>query len=113
MERQNSEALQNIQNLNVKVRVAEQEKQLISQNLTEAKQQVEVERLERYKVQEQTTQLTQGVGQLAEKSGELSKEIRDNRPINPNVIFSEFLANRVQSKVTAPVAWHFQPHDQG
>jgi hypothetical protein len=110
MERQNSEALQNIQNLNVKVRVSEQEKLLISQNLTEAKQQVEVERLERFKVQEQTTQLTQGVGQLTEKSGELSKEIRDNRPINPNVIFSEFLANRVQSKVSTRRSGIFSPN---
>ena len=101
MERQNTEARQRIENLNVAVRVAEQEKTLIAQNLTEAKQQVEVERLERIKVQEQTTQLTQGVGQLAEKSGELSQEIRGNRPINTNVIFSEFLANRVATKLTA------------
>jgi len=109
MERQNSEARQRIENLNVAVQVAQQEKQLIAQNLTEAKQQVEVERLERMKVQEQTTQLTQGVGQLAEKSGELSKEIRDNRPINPNVIFSEFLANRVQTFITARRPGLFSP----
>ena len=101
MERQNAEARQRIENLNVAVRVAEQEKTLIAQNLTEAKQQVEVERLERVKVQEQTTQLTAGVGQLAEKSGELSLEIRSNRPVNTNVIFSEFLANRVATKITA------------
>ena len=110
MERQNAEARQRIENLNVAVRVAEQEKQLIAQNLTEAKQQVEVERQERVKVQEQTTQLTQGVGQLAEKSGELSKEIRDNRPINPNVIFSEFLANRVETKITARRPGIFSPN---
>jgi len=109
MERQNSEARQRIENLNVAVRVAEQEKQLIAQNLTEAKQQVEVERLERVKVQEQTTQLAQGVGQLAEKSGELSQEIRGNRPVNTNVIFSEFLANRVQSKLTARRPGLFSP----
>ncbi|MEI6105534.1 MAG: hypothetical protein WCR49_00855 [Opitutae bacterium] len=101
MERQNAEARQRIENLNVAVRVAEQEKQLIAQNLTEAKQQIEVERSERVKVQEQTTQLTQGVGQLAQKSGELSREIRDNRPINPNIIFTDFLANRVQTKFSA------------
>lgn len=109
MERQNADALQNIQNLNVKVRVAEQEKQMLNQNLTEAKQQVEVERLERFRVQEQTTQLTQGVGQLAEKSGELSKEIRENRPINPNTLFSELLANRVQSKITTRRPGLFSP----
>jgi hypothetical protein len=109
MERQNTEARQRIENLNVAVRVAEQEKQLVSQNLAEAKQQVEVERLERFKVQEQTTQLTQAVGQQTEKTGELSKEIRDNRPINPNLIFTEFLANRVQTKVTARRPGIFSP----
>ena len=108
-ERQNAEARQRIENLNVAVRVAEQEKQLIAQNLTEAKQQVEVERLERAKVQEQTTQLTQGVTQLAEKSGELRQEIRDNRPVNPNVIFSEFLANRVNTSLTARRPGLFSP----
>jgi hypothetical protein len=109
MERQNTEARQRIENLNVAVQVAQQEKQLIAQNLTEAKQQVEVERLERMKVQEQTTQLTQAVGQQTEKTGELSKEIRDNRPINPNIIFSEFLANRVQTKVTTRRPGLFSP----
>jgi predicted nucleic acid-binding Zn-ribbon protein len=108
-ERQNAEARQRIENLNVAVRVAEQEKQLISQNLVEAKQQVEVERMERVKVQEQTTQLTAGVSQLAEKSGALSQEIRENRPINPNIIFSEFLANRVQTSLTARRPGLFSP----
>ncbi|MBI2496931.1 MAG: hypothetical protein HYV75_03040 [Opitutae bacterium] len=109
MERMNAAARQRIENLSVAVRVAEQEKQLIAQNLTEARQQVEVERLERAKVQEQTTQLAQGVGQLAEKSGELSQEIRQNRPINPNLIFTEFLANRVETKLTARRPGLFSP----
>ena len=45
-------------------------------------------------------QLAQGVGQLAQKSGELSQEIRDNRPINANVLYNDFLANRVLTKFT-------------
>jgi len=94
------------------VRVAEQEKTLLNQNLTEAKQQVEVERLERAKVQEQTTALAQGVGQLAEKSGALTQEIRDNRPVNPNQIFSEFLSNRVQSAITAKRPGLFSPSNR-
>jgi len=108
-ERQNAEARQRIENLNVAVKVAEQEKQLIARNLTEARQQVEVERAERVKVQEQTTQLAQGVGQLAEKSGELSQEIRTNRPVNPNLIFSDFQANRVATKLTARKPGLFSP----
>lgn len=109
LERQNTEARQRIENLNVQVRVAEQEKQLIAQNLTEAKQQIEVERTERAKVQEQTTQLAQGVGQLAQRSTELTQEIRDHRPVNPNVIFGEFLANRVQLQVTTQKSGLFSP----
>jgi hypothetical protein len=41
------------------------------------------------------------VGQLAEKSGELTREIRDHRPINANVLFSDFLANRVTAAFSA------------
>ena len=108
-ERANAEARQRIENLNVAVKVAEQEKQLIAQNLTEAKQQVEVERAERVKVQEQTTQLAQGVGQLAEKSVELSQEIRTNRAVNPNLIFSEFQANRVATRLSARKPGLFSP----
>jgi hypothetical protein len=40
------------------------------------------------------------VGQLAQNSGELSKEIRDNRPISANILFSDFQANRVQTTFT-------------
>ncbi len=110
LERQNTEARQRIENLNVAVRVAEQEKRLIAQNLTEAKQQIEAEREERAKVQEQTTQLAQGVGQLAQQSGALTQEIRDSRPVNPNLIFTEFLANRVQTALTAQRPGFFSPN---
>ncbi len=41
------------------------------------------------------------MGQLAENSGELTKEIRDNRPISANILFNDFLANRVQTTFTA------------
>ncbi len=109
LERSNTEARQRIESLSVAVRVAEQEKQLLGQNLEQARAQVEVERAERAKVQEQTTQLAQGVGQLAERSTELTREIRDNRPVNPNVVFGEFLANRVQLQVTTQRAGLFSP----
>ena len=109
LERTNTEARQRIESLNVAVRVAEQEKQLLGQNLEQARAQVEVERAERAKVQEQTVQLAQGVGQLAERSTELTREIRDQRPGNPNALFGEFLANRVQLQVTTQRAGLFSP----
>jgi hypothetical protein len=97
LETQQAEARQRIESLNVAVKVAEQEKVMLRETADTLKTQVEQERLERIKVQETTTQLAQGVGTLAEKSTELTKEIRENRPINANTLFNEFLANRVQT----------------
>ena len=101
LEGQQSEARQKIEGLNVAVKVAEQEKQLLRENAQTFQQQAVAEREERQKVQATTTQLAQGVGQLAERSGELTKEIRENRPINANVLYNDFLANRVQTVFTA------------
>lgn len=100
-EKSQVEARKQIEGLNVAVKVAEQEKQMLRETAETLKGQVVAEREERIKVQEATTQLAQGVGQLAEKSGALTKEIRDNRPINANVLFSDFLANRVATNFTA------------
>jgi X-X-X-Leu-X-X-Gly heptad repeat protein len=107
LERQQAEARQKIEGLTVAVKVAEQEKGMLKEAAESLKTQVESERQERIKVQATTSQLAQGVGQLAEKSGELTKEIRDNRPINANVLFSDFLANRVTTKFTAERAGVF------
>jgi hypothetical protein len=95
------ESRQRIEGLTVAVKVAEQEKQLLRETADTFKQQAQAERQEREKVQATTVQLAQGVGQLAEKSADLTKEIRDNRPINANVLFSDFLANRVRTTFTA------------
>ena len=72
---------------------------LLRETAETLKNQVQAERTERMKVQETTTQLAQGVGQLAQKSGELTKEIRENRPINANVLFNDFQANRVMASI--------------
>lgn len=109
LEEQNRDAQQRIEGLSVSVKVAEQEKQLLQKNAEALQTQVVAEREERQRVQATTTQLAQGVGQLAEKSGELTHEIRTNRPINANVLFSDFLANRVQTTFTAVRAGLFGP----
>ncbi len=100
LEKAQVEARDRIESLNVAVKVAEKEKELIKETAETLKAQVEAERTERQKVQETTVQLAQGVGQLAEKSGELTKEIRDNRPINANVMFNDFLNNRVAVRIS-------------
>src|SRR5436853_297993 len=71
-EKSQVEARQRIEGLSVAVKVAEQEKQLLRDTAETLKTQVVAERQERIKVQEATTQLAQGVGQLAEKSGALT-----------------------------------------
>lgn len=100
-EKQLEESQRQNQVLTMAVVVSEQEKKSLRETADTLKGQVEVERQERIRVQETTTQLAQGVGQLAERSTALTKEIRDNRPINANVIFSDFMANRVTANFSA------------
>ena len=82
-------------------KVAETERNLLRENLTDLKKEVAVVRLEKDQLQSQTARLSEGVGQLAAKSGELAKEIRENTPINMNLMFSEFLSNRVDVSISA------------
>lgn len=96
-----AEAQERINGLNVAVKVAEQEKAMLRDTAETLKTQVVAEREERLKVQETTAQLAGGVGQLAESTSGLTKEIRENRPINANVLFDDFLANRVRTNFTA------------
>ena len=100
-EQQLDDAQKRNQLLTMAVVVAEQEKKTLRERAVELEGQVSVERSERMKVQETTTQLAQGVGQLAEKSVDLAREIRDNRPINANVLFADFAANRVTAAFAA------------
>ena len=101
LEQQKADALKKVEGLTVQVAVGEHEKQQLSAQTTQLQQQVQTERNERAKVEEQTTQLAQGVGQLAQNSGELTHEIRDYRPISANVLFNDFLANRVETTFSA------------
>ena len=101
LEVQKAEAQSKIGSLTMLVAVAEQQKKELGDRAESLQAQVETERTERAKVQETATQLAHGMGQLAEKSGELTREIRDSRPINANVLFNEFLANRVSANFFA------------
>lgn len=99
--REQAEARERIEGLSVAVKVAEQEKVLLRETADTLKVQVAAEREERLRVQATATELAQGVGQLAEKSTELSREIRENRPVNANTLFNEFLAQRVRLVLSA------------
>jgi len=110
LEKQQTEARRQIEGLTVAVVVAEQEKKTLREQTDSLKTQVEVERTERQKVQETTVRLAEGVGQLAENSGQLSKEIRDNRPINANTLYNDFVAGRVNTVFTAERKGLFSPN---
>ncbi|HEY1848053.1 MAG TPA: hypothetical protein VGG37_02550 [Opitutaceae bacterium] len=101
LRQQDSDARKRIEGLTVQVALGEKEKQDLSVRANELEGQVQSERTERAKVEQATTQLAAGVGELAQNSGELTKEIRDNRPVPANVLFNDFLANRVQTTFTA------------
>ena len=77
------------QHLAGQLQLAEVEKRSATEMAVRMQEEVKVQR-------EQNAKLTDGVKALAGKSGELAQEIRENRPLAPNTIFNDFLANRVQ-----------------
>ncbi len=101
LEKQRQAAAAQAAQASTAAKVAESERNLLRENLTDLKKEVALVRQEKDLLQTQTTRLTDGVGQLAAKSGELAKEIRENTPINMNLMFSEFLSNRVDVAVSA------------
>src|SRR5205807_10220743 len=76
------------QQLSGQLQVAQAEKRAASEQAARMQEEVKVEREEKAK-------LAEGVKALASRSGELTQEIRENRPLAPNMIFNEFLTNRV------------------
>ena len=82
------------QRLAGQLQVAETEKRVATEQVAHMKEEVKVEREEKAK-------LAEGVKALASKSGELTKEIRENRPLAANTIFNEFVTNRVQARIDA------------
>ncbi|MCU0791757.1 MAG: hypothetical protein MUE42_02640 [Opitutaceae bacterium] len=84
--------------LAVRVGVVAREKELLQEQATTLRAAVEAERAERQRVQATATELAVGVGQIAERTGELTRELRDARPINANTLFSDYLARRVRAR---------------
>jgi hypothetical protein len=85
----------------VKAGVAEREKQILREQADTLRVAVEAERAERQRVQETTTQIAAAAGQIAERTGELTREIRESRPINANTLFESFQQRRVRARFDA------------
>ena len=90
----NQMVLSEKQQLAGQLQVAEVEKRHATEQVVKMQEQVKIEREEKAK-------LAEGVKTLAARSGELTQEIRENRPLAPNTIFNEFVANRVQARFNA------------
>jgi hypothetical protein len=71
----------------VQAKSAEEKVKLTTATLRQAEE-------EKKKLIEQNQSLSQGVTQLAAKSGEITKEIREYRPVAPNALYSDYLSRR-------------------
>jgi hypothetical protein len=82
------------QKLANQLQVAEVEKRAATEQAVRMEQEVKVEREEKAK-------LADGVKALATKSTQLAEEIRENRQLAPNAVFSEYVSNRVSARFYA------------
>jgi septal ring factor EnvC (AmiA/AmiB activator) len=82
------------QRLGTQLAVAEAEKRIVADQVTHMQDEVKIER-------EEKARLAEGVRELAAKSGDIAREVRDNRGMVPNGIFYEFATNRIRARFSA------------
>jgi hypothetical protein len=82
------------QRLAQQLQLAEVEKRAAAERAVMMQQDVQAERVENAK-------LTEGIKTLATNSSQLTQEIRENTPLAPNTIFSEFVSNRIAANMLA------------
>lgn len=87
--------------LATELRVREAEKAILAENLQSARTEVQTLRTEKETIQQQAVRLAEGVTSLAESSREIEQRIREGRPSSPNVIYADFLDNRVRVRFEA------------
>jgi hypothetical protein len=80
--------------LNSQLRSADVDKRVAAGQVALMQQQVQAERAA-------NARLAEGVKALATNSSALTREIRENRALAPNTIFSEFVSNRVHTSFVA------------
>jgi len=94
-ELERKEAEEKVQELSIKVSVTEEQKKMLAESVETLKSEVFAERTERLQLQAQTTQMAEGITQLAERSQDLTEEFRSSQPINANILFSRFNENKI------------------
>jgi hypothetical protein len=82
------------QKLAQQLQLAEVEQRAANERAALMEQEVEAARTE-------NARLAEGLKTLATNSSQLTQEIRDNRALAPNAIFSEFVSNRIEAAILA------------
>lgn len=90
----NQAAMTEKQRLDTQLQLAEAERRAAADRATLMQQEVQDTRAENAK-------LAEGFKTLATNSTQLTQEIRENRALAPNTIFSEFVSNRVDAEILA------------
>lgn len=101
LEQSNKVVLGEKQQLATQLQVAEVAKRDAVEQAAKMEQEVKVVREEKERLTQHADKLADGVKTLANKSGELVQEIRENRALAPNVVFNEFVTNRVHARFSA------------
>lgn len=92
------------------LQLADLERRHASEQAAQMQQQVQYERAEKARIEQQAAKLAEGVGTLATNSGQLAKEIHENTPLASNTIFNDFVTNAVQAEFTATRPGFFGGH---
>lgn len=101
LEKANQAALADKEQLTNQLQIADLERRNATQQAQQMQQQVQYERAEKARLEQQAAKLAEGVKTLANNSGQLAQEIRDNTPLASNTIFNEFVTNAVAEEFTA------------
>ncbi len=94
LEKTNQLAQAEKQQLSNQLQLAEVQARAATDRATLMQQQVQVQQAE-------NARLAESFKTLATNSTQLTQEIRENRPLAPNTIFSEFVSNRVEASISA------------
>jgi hypothetical protein len=107
LERANQAAIADREKLTNQLQMADLERRHAAEQAAQAQEQVQYERAEKARIEQQAAKLAEGVKSLATNSSQLAQEIRENRPLASNTIFNDFVTNAVSVDFTATRAGFF------
>jgi len=107
LEKANQAAIADREKLTNQLQMADLERRHAAEQAAQAQEQVQYERAEKARIEQQAAKLAEGVKSLATNSSQLAQEIRENRPLASNTIFNDFVTNAISVDFTATRAGFF------